>query len=260
MRRAKGYVEEAGAIASLAARTLVAAIRAPYPYGRELVHQFGLALRLSALPLLFAAFSTSFGLLGVQLGGLQDLMGSPDRVGALVGLFGSRQVGPVASGVVVAGAAGAAICADLGSRATRHELDALDVLGVDLVKSLVVPRLLALVILTPLLSAAAVQLCAAGGLLAARPFGVSPSVFAYMLFNSATGPFGVFGMVLKGAIFGAIVAVVACFKGMTASGGPEGVGRAVSQAVVVSLMGILAANYVISYLLLALTPELNVVR
>lgn len=245
---------------SLAVRGVAAAIRPPHPYGPELVNQFLFALRLCALPVVVGAFAVSFGLLGTQLGGLQDLMGSPERVGALVGLFGSRQVGPVVAGVIMAGVAGAAMCADLGARATGQELDALDVLGVDLVKSLVVPRLLALTLLTPLLAALALQICAAGGLLAARPFGVSPEVFTYLLFNSAVGPSGVFGLVLKGSIFGAIVAVVACFKGMTVSGGPEGIGRAVGQAVVLSLIGIFAANYAISYFLFALQPELNVIR
>jgi phospholipid/cholesterol/gamma-HCH transport system permease protein len=161
--------------------------------------------------------------------------------------------------IILAGVAGTAITADLGARKIREELDALQVLGVDPVKNIVVPRFLALMFVTALFDVYAVLFGLFGGVLTVLAFGqpIGP-FFATLLTNASTTD--LWGSVVKCTMFGAIIAVVACYKGMTASGGAEGVGRAVNHAVVISFLGIFAFNYVFTQTLLATHPEMSVIK
>jgi len=160
---------------------------------------------------------------------------------------------------VLAGVAGTAITADLGARKIREELDALQVLGVDTVKSLVVPRFLALMLVTGLFNVYAILFGVFGGLLAAALAGQPLGPFWTTFFLSASTT-DLWGSVFKCVVYGAIIAIVCCYKGMTASGGPEGVGRAVNQAVVVSFLALGAFNYAFTQLLLATHPNILVLR
>jgi phospholipid/cholesterol/gamma-HCH transport system permease protein len=159
----------------------------------------------------------------------------------------------------MAGVAGTAITADLGARKVREELDALQVLGVDPVKNLVVPRFLALMVATGLFDIYAVLFGIFGGITAALAFGQPLGPFWNTLYANAS-TVDLWGSVLKCTIFGAIIAIVCCYKGMSASGGAEGVGRAVNEAVVVAFLGIGAFNYVFTQTLLATHPNILVIR
>jgi hypothetical protein len=131
--------------------------------------------------------------------------------------------------VVVAGVAGTAITADLGARKIREELDALQVLGVDPIKNLVVPRFLALMLITGLLDIYALVFGISGGILTEILYNQPLGGFFATLFSNASIT-DLWGSVIKCTLFGAIIAVVCSYKGMTASGGAAGVGRAVNQA------------------------------
>jgi len=133
------------------------------------------------------------------------------------------------------------------------------VLGVDPVKNLVVPRFLALMLVTGLFDVFAILAGVAGGVVANLVSGgaIGP-FFATFLTNASTTD--LWGSLLKCTLFGAITAVICCYKGMTASGGAEGVGRAVNQAVVTTLMATAAFNYVFTQTLLATHPEISVIR
>ncbi len=147
-----------------------------------------------------------------------------------------REIGPLITSIVLAGVAGTAITADLGARKVREELDALQVLGVDPVKNLVVPRFLALMVVTGLFDIYALLFGIFGGILAELVNGQPLGPFWDTLFANASTT-DLWGSVLKTTIFGAIIAIVCCYKGMTASGGAEGVGRAVNEAVVIAFLG-----------------------
>ena len=135
--------------------------------------------------------------------------------------------------MVVAGVAGTAITADLGARKIREELDALQVLGVDPIKNLVVPRVLALMVATALLDIFALVFGIAGGIITMLLYNQPLGGFIATLFSNASIT-DLWGSVLMCSIFGATIAVVCAYKGMSASGGAAGVGRAVNQAVVIS--------------------------
>jgi phospholipid/cholesterol/gamma-HCH transport system permease protein len=252
-------MEEVGDIVLLTGRTISSAIRPPHPYGGEFVSQFLFTLRLCWLPLLISTVAINYGAAGLQAANFLTILGALDRLGGFFVLAAMREIGPFITAIVLAGAAGTAITADLGARKIREELDALQVLGVDTVKNLVVPRFLALMLVTGLFNIYAVLFGIFGGLLAAivnhQPLG---PFWATFFANSSTTD--LWGAVLKTTIFGAIIAIVCCYKGMTASGGAEGVGRAVNQAVVVSFMGIGAVNYVFNQMLLATHPNILVIR
>ena len=151
------------------------------------------------------------------------------------------------------------MCADLGARKIREELDALMVLGVDPIKNLVVPRFLSLMLVTGLFDIYALIFGTFGGMLVTLANGAPLSGFFATYFTNATTT-ELWGSLLKTTIFGAIIAIVCCYKGLTAKGGAEGVGRAVNQAVVIAFMAIGAFNYVFTQTLLATHPELSMVR
>ena len=251
--------EELGDMLILTGRTIVSAVRPPYPYGGELITQFLFALKLCWFPLLVTMICIGYAVPGMQAANFLVLFGALDRLGGLFVLASIRELGPTMTALVISGAAGTGITADLGARRLREELDALQVLGVDPVKNLVVPRFLALMLLTGLLGVYALLAGVLGGIVATivSGAGVGP-FFATFLTNASTTE--LWGSLLKCTLFGAIVAIVSCYKGMTASGGAEGVGRAVNQAVVVTLLAVGVFNYVFTQTLLATHPELSIIR
>jgi phospholipid/cholesterol/gamma-HCH transport system permease protein len=255
----KTVFEEVGVMMILTVKTLLSAVRAPYPYGEELIWQFLFVLRLSWFPLLVSTFALNLGAPGLQAAGILSLFGALDRLGGFFVVIAVRWIGPLVTAVVVAGVAGTAITADLGARKIREELDALQVLGVDPVKNLVVPRFLALMIVTGLLDIFACVTGLAAGIVAELLYHQPLGGFFATLFTNATIT-DLWSSVLMCTLFGAIVAVVCSYKGMSASGGAAGVGRAVNQAVVISLVAVFFFQFVVSSILFATHPEMQTIR
>jgi len=250
---------QVGEMVILTARSIVAALRPPYPYGEEFVAELIAAMRVCWFPLVVSMVCVCFGVPGLQAGGFLHQVGTLDRLGGFFVLATIREIAPFVTAIVVLGAAGSAITADLGSRKIREELDALQVLGVDPIKNLVVPRFLALMLVTGLLDTFALVAGMSSGLLTELLHGESlGGFFATFLANAST--LDLAGSVLKCTLFGAIVAIVCCYKGMTISGGAAGVGRGVNDAVVIALLGIGAFNYAFTQSLLATNPQLQALR
>ncbi len=122
----------------LTAKTVMSAIRPPYPYGGEFIGQFLFALQLCWFPMTISMIAICFGAPGLQAANFLSLFGAWTASGFFV-LASIREFAPLVTSVIVAGVAGTAITADLGARKIREELDALQVLGVDPIKNLVVP-------------------------------------------------------------------------------------------------------------------------
>src|SRR5881227_1177732 len=162
----KNLLEEVGDMMILTGKTIVSALRPPYPYGGEFVSQFLFALRLCWFPLLVSTVAFGYGAPGLQAANFLVLFGALDRLGGFFVLASIREFAPFVDAIVLAGVAGTAITADLGARKIREELDALQVLGVDPIKNLVVPRFLALMLITGLLDVYALLFGIAGGVFA----------------------------------------------------------------------------------------------
>jgi phospholipid/cholesterol/gamma-HCH transport system permease protein len=256
---AKSLFEQVGDMMILTAKTVVSAIRPPYPYGGEFIGQFLFALQLCWFPMMISTLAFGFGAPGLQAANFLSLFGALDRLGGFFVLASIREFAPFVTAVVVAGVAGTAITADLGARKIREELDALQVLGVDPIKNLVVPRFLALMLITGLMDIYALIFGIVGGIAAEILYNEPLGGFFATLFSNASVT-DLWGSVLKTTLFGAIIAIVCSYKGMTASGGAAGVGRAVNEAVVIAFMGVFAFNYVFTQTLLATHPELQTIR
>jgi phospholipid/cholesterol/gamma-HCH transport system permease protein len=160
-----------------------------------------------------------------------------------------RELGPVLSGLMVAGRVGAAMAADIGTMKVTEQIDALRVMGVHPVDYLVLPRFIAMMISMPLLVAESITF----GLLAAYLVGVHGFDIPYRWFidhlvehtnmeDLATG-------MIKGFVFGIIITVVACHQGLKAEEGAVGVGRGTTSAVVISSLALLISNFFLSILL-----------
>jgi phospholipid/cholesterol/gamma-HCH transport system permease protein len=255
----KNALEQVGEVMVLTGKTILSAITPPFPYGTEFVQQFMFLLRLCWFPLLVSMVALSYGAPGLQAGGFFELFGSLDRLGGFFILAVIREFAPFVTAIILAGVGGTAITADLGARKIREELDALQVLGVDPIKNLVVPRFLALMVVTALFSIFALIAGLFGGVLATLTFNAPLGPFFATLLNNASTT-DLWGSVVKTTLFGAIIAIVSCYKGMTASGGAEGVGRAVNQGVVIEFLGIFAFNYVFTQTLLATHPEISIIK
>jgi phospholipid/cholesterol/gamma-HCH transport system permease protein len=254
----RGAMEQTGDMVVLTGQTIASAVRPPYPYGIEFVQQFLFVLRACWFPMLISTVAFGYEAPGLQAANVLTLIGAIDRLGGFFVLASIREFAPFITAVVMAGVAGTAITADLGARKIREELDALVVMGVDPIKNLVVPRFLVLMIVTGLFDIFALLFGIFGGVLASLINHAPLGPFLATLGNNAETT-DLWGSVIKTTLFGAIIAIVCCYKGMTASGGAAGVGRAVNQAVVIAFLGIFAFNYAFTQVLLATHPSITTI-
>ncbi len=162
---------------------------------------------------------------------------------AVVSVSMCSELGPVLTGLMVAGRVGAAIAAELGTMRVTEQIDALRTLATHPIDYLVVPRLLALHIALPLLTAESIALgIAAGYGVGVGLLGIDPTYSWYNMLKYTNTADVVIGLI-KAVIFGGIVAIIGCYKGLCCGEGAEGVGRATTEAVVYSSITILISNF-----------------
>jgi phospholipid/cholesterol/gamma-HCH transport system permease protein len=162
---------------------------------------------------------------------------------AVVSVSMCSELGPVLTGLMVAGRVGAAIAAELGTMRVTEQIDALRTLATHPVDYLVVPRLLALHIALPLLTAESIAFgIAAGYIVCVYLLGIDPTYLWYNMLRY-TNPSEVIVGLIKALFFGGIVALIGCYKGLSCGEGAEGVGRATTEAVVYSSITILISNF-----------------
>src|SRR5256714_2726599 len=195
----------------LTGKTIMSALRPPYPYGGECVSQFLFALKLCWFPLLVSTVAFGYGAPGLQAANFLVLFGALDRLGGFFVLASIREFAPFVDAIVLAGVAGTAITADLGARKIREELDALQVLGVDPIKNLVVPRFLALMLVTGLFDIYVLLFGIFGGIIVTIVHHAPLGPFSATLFNNASAP-DLYGSDVQTTIFGAILALICAHK------------------------------------------------
>jgi phospholipid/cholesterol/gamma-HCH transport system permease protein len=167
-------------------------------------------------------------------------------VGPVVSVAMTRELAPVLTALMVAGRVGAAIAAELGTMKVTEQLDALRSMGTAPVDYLAVPRFLALLLALPLLTAEAMALgIFSGYLVGVHMMGIDGAYFLNNMYKF-TGAKDVISGLIKSVFFAVFIALISCHKGFTAGEGAEGVGRATTQAVVVSSLTILIANFFIA--------------
>jgi phospholipid/cholesterol/gamma-HCH transport system permease protein len=244
-------------------RLAVSAVRCwftpPFSWWREAVNQGWLLVQRCAIPTIISLFAFGYGAPGIQSTSIGEQLGFVDRVGEVFSVASLREFAPWVSGMVVAGAAGTAIAADLGARKIREELDALAVIGVDTVRTLVAPRVLALTLIMPALMLFGLVISALSGAIAVTQFGGTIAAYFATFQAHFTIP-DLIANVIKTLGFGFIIAIVCAYKGMNASGGSEGVGRAVNQAVVIAFVSLWVFNFAFNSAYLAAIPTAQDVR
>ncbi len=187
--------------------------------------------------------------IGVQGMTILALFTAERLLSSLLALFVVRELGPVLAGVLVAAQAGSSVAAELGAMRIKEELDATAVMAVDPIGWHVAPRVLAFILVVPALTTIANAFGILGGAsvavgLEGQPAGV---FVAYLAAN--LGVWDLFASAFKGAVYGGLIGLMACWKGFYATGGAEGVGRAVNDTVVQCVMYILVLNYLLSSML-----------
>ena len=247
-------------MAALAGRALIAAARPPFAWRRQFVIQSIFVLKVSAIPIAISIAAWGFSGPGLQAGNFLATLGGIDRSGGFMVVAIVREFGTFVTATIVAGIVGTTITAELGTRKFREELDALRVMGVEPITYLVVPRVLALTAMLVVLDVFALVCGVAGGFVASVVvLGDTSGAFLHSFFANTT-VLDLVGAVIKMAVFGFLIGVICCYKGLTASGGAAGVGRAVNEAVVASLVAIFAVNLAYTQYFLAAHPEVNVLR
>jgi phospholipid/cholesterol/gamma-HCH transport system permease protein len=249
-----GVLEQIGGMLLLFGKAIVACVTPPFSWTDEFIEEAWLIVKRCLIPVMISTTFFGLGAPGLQGGNISYLFGTIDRLGAFFVMASVREFAPWINGMVVAGVGGTAIAADLGARKVREELDALATLGLDPVREIVAPRFLALGITTALMNVVAIVFGIVGGYLAVLVFHDTLAGYLSTFTSNFTMP-DLFGSVIKTSLFGFIIAICACYKGMNVRGGPEGVGRAVNQAVVLAFAGIWVFNFVFTTTLLAAFPE-----
>ena len=208
---------------------------------REMVKQMNLA-GVNSCPIVFL-IALFFGLTLAMLTAYQlKKIGSELLIGALVGISFTRELGPLLTAIVVAGRVGAAFTAELGTMKVAEEIDALETIGVNPVRFLVVPRFLALLLMLPCLTIFSSIIGILGGFLIGKfSLGIEAGYYfkrtleALVLKDIFTG-------LVKSFSFGAIISLVGCYQGITVQGGAEGVGKSTTDSVVVSMILIIVVD------------------
>lgn len=176
-------------------------------------------------------------------------MGMTTAIGPLISLSMTNELGPVLACIMLAGRVGAAIAAEIGTMKVTEQIDALRSLATSPVKYLVAPRLIAGMVVGPMLTALAITFGILGGqLIAVGYYGVNRAFFVNNMV-ALTRPSDVANGLIKAFIFSVIIVVVSCYKGFIAEGGAEGVGKATTAAVVVSCIGILITDFFVTLIL-----------
>lgn len=217
----------------------------------DLVHQMAV-IGVESIPI--ALLTTGFSGAVFALYSSSTLVGygASSFVGGIVGLAIARETAPILTGIMLAARSGSAMTAEIGSMKVTEQIDALRSMAVSPTEYLVAPRLLACLLMLPVVCVLADLVGVMGGALVAQTQGVPIQTFFSSL-RQFLDPNGkdVFQGLVKTVVFGAIIACVGCREGLQTEGGASGVGQSTTRSVVISIVLIFIANFVLSFLMIA---------
>lgn len=243
------FLEQIGDVGLLTRDCARQLLRRPFE-GRLLIEQFdNVGVRSLNVVNLTAIFTGM--VLALQMGQFLSRFGAKIYISRIMGLSLFREMGPVLTALMIAARVGAGITAELGSMKVTDQIDAMRALGTSPVKKLVVPRVLATLLMLPVLTIIADAIGLLGGLLiAVTQLGLSADYFTSSLIqNTQLGD--LMSGLGKALFFGFLIAIIACSKGLSTEGGADGVGRATTTAVVAAAIGVLVSDFFLTKLFLA---------
>jgi phospholipid/cholesterol/gamma-HCH transport system permease protein len=233
----------------------------PYNWLGDFVEECNSIVRRTLLPLVLSMSAFAVGTIVAIIGGIVVQIGTVDRAGGANITGWPREPGFWVTSMIVAGVAGSALTADLGARRIRDEIDALSVLGVDVRRTLMLPRVAAFVVITPVLGVIAVL---NGMFLSYLLWPVLLPDLTRSAFIDSLDAFSsladILSFVGRCAVTGLFIGVVCSYKGWATKGGAEGVGRAVNQAVLITFIGLWVLNGLWNVVFLSNVPSLQVLR
>ena len=196
-------------------------------------------------------------IVSLQTGIELSRIGQQDQIGVIVAVSMAREMGPFITATILAATVGSSIAAELGTMAVSEELAALEVLSIDRIKLLVLPRLVALAVMCPLLTIVCDAIgIAGGGLVAQSQLHVGTELYFDSAFEALRNlghtialPKDVFAGLLKAGVFGVLIETISCAQGLRAKGGALGVGHATRGAVRDSIIGVIVSNYFMTWFL-----------
>ncbi|MBP2325493.1 phospholipid/cholesterol/gamma-HCH transport system permease protein [Kibdelosporangium banguiense] len=246
-------IREVGRLCSLGLDVFRLTFRRPFQF-REFVQQCWFIVSVTLLPAALVAIPFG-GVIALQLGSLTRQIGAQSFTGSASVLAIIQQASPIITALLIAGAGGSAICADLGSRKIREEIDAMEALAVSPIHRLVVPRVYAAIVICVLLNG----IVSVVGVLGGYFFNVilqGGTPGAYLATFSALAQLpDLWISEIKAVLFGFVAGVVAAYRGLNPKGGPKGVGDAVNQAVVITFLLLFFLNFVLTTIYLQVVPR-----
>jgi phospholipid/cholesterol/gamma-HCH transport system permease protein len=246
----KGWISSLGEFVLLLQRAFVAAITNPPKRGLVLDQLYEVGVRSLSIVNLTAVFTGM--VMTLQLGYFLAYFGAKLFVSRILGIAVITELGPVLTALMIGGRVGAGMAAELGTMKVTEQIDAMRAMGADPVSYLVVPRLIAIIVMMPLLTGMANLIGIMGGMLIASiELGVQPSFYTTSLLQFLTLP-DLARSLTKAVVFAVIIGGIACVNGMTASGGADGVGRATTRTVVASAITVLICDFFLTRLMLTL--------
>jgi phospholipid/cholesterol/gamma-HCH transport system permease protein len=225
-------------------------------YFREILLQMD-RMGIGSLTIIILTGFFTGAVMAIQSEGALRRYGAVSMTGQLVSLTVIRELGPVLSALMLAGRVGAGIASELGSMVVSEQISAMRSLGTDPTRRLVTPRMMALILMLPLLTIVCDSVGMFGGWLIAKYKLLISSSQYWADAIDAIQFSDVVGTFVKPVVFGFIVSITGCYVGLRTSGGTEGVGRSTTQAVVSSSVLVLAADFFLNNLLIYLAPYLN---
>jgi phospholipid/cholesterol/gamma-HCH transport system permease protein len=234
------FVRYAGGISVLMGQTLFWVPMPPFRR-RQFFEQMA-KIGVDSLPIVFLISMFTGMVLALQSAYQMQRFSAEMYIASLVAFSMTRELGPVLTALIVAGRVGASITAELGTMKVTEQIDAMETLATNPIKYLVVPRFLALIIMLPVLTIYSDLVGIFGGyIVGVYKLGISHSMYMKNTWQPLKYK-DVFTGLIKSFFFGVIVCIVACYEGMTADGGAEGVGRSTTASVVVSFILIIASD------------------
>ncbi len=248
----RSFLEHLGQIGRMTGGAAVAMWKRPFELQSTLYQMDSLGVKSMGIASVTALFVGM--VMAVQFAfGLQKF-GGMEYTGRIIGLSFSRELAPTLTAVIVGGRIGSGIAAEVGSMAVTEQIDAIRALGADPVKKLVVPRLVASIIVMPVLCAFALVLGFCGAMfICSNQFGIPPGFFLRTALGSVNFADYFSGM-FKTPFFGAIIAILGCHFGLITRGGTEGVGQATTRTVVAISICILIADFFLTKVSIFIFP------
>ncbi|HRF60627.1 MAG TPA: ABC transporter permease [Fimbriimonadaceae bacterium] len=237
------FVGECGLLLAMAARRL---FRRPFEIG-ETINQMAF-VGIASVPIVVMTTFFSGAVLARYSAEILMRYGATSLAGATIGVSVVREIGPVLAGIMVAARCGSAMAAQIGTMAVTEQVDALRALSVNPINYLVIPRLVACLVMVPVLAVVGIYSGVLGGYIVSVAQGIPGGVFMQSI-QQFVEPSDLMKAMLKTFIFGLIVSIVACQQGLRTSEGAVGVGKATTNSVVISMVLIYVANYFLAELL-----------